>query len=67
MNLVCMGEQFYPPHLFRRSSMSRTTQRAALNLSDKEQNDLGTLPTSRKAPLREVQRAKIRHMTTNYG
>ena len=39
--------------------MPRTTQRAPLNLSDKERKDLETLSTSRKAPLREVQRAKI--------
>ena len=39
--------------------MSRTTQRAPLSLSDKERRDLETLSSSRKAPLREVQRARI--------
>ena len=39
--------------------MPRTTQRAPLNLNDKERKELETLSTSRNAPLREVQRAKI--------
>ncbi len=39
--------------------MSRTTQRAPLNLSEQERKDLETLSSSRKAPLREVQRARI--------
>ena len=39
--------------------MPRKTQRAPLILSDEERKNLETISTSRKAPLREVQRAKI--------
>ena len=39
--------------------MSRTTLRAPLILTDKEQKRLESLATSRKAPAREIQRAKI--------
>ena len=39
--------------------MSRTTLRAPLILTDKERKRLESLATSRKAPAREIQRAKI--------
>ena len=39
--------------------MSRRTQRAPLILSDEERKRLNSLSQSRKAPLREIQRAKI--------
>ncbi len=39
--------------------MSRTTQRAPLVLTDQERQRLVSLASSRKAPLREIQRAKI--------
>ena len=39
--------------------MARTTQRAPLTLSEEERQTLEALTTSRKAPLREIQRAKI--------
>ena len=39
--------------------MSRRTQRAPLILSDEERKRLNSLSQSRKAPLREIQRARI--------
>ena len=39
--------------------MARRTKRAVLTLTDEERNKLEQLSRSRKAPLREVQRAKI--------
>ena len=39
--------------------MSRSTQRAPLSLSDEERKDLEALSSSRKSPLREIQRARI--------
>lgn len=39
--------------------MPRTTQRAPLNLNEQERHDLEALSSSRKASLREIQRAKI--------
>lgn len=39
--------------------MAKTTARAALILSPEEQQQLKSLAASRRAPLREVQRAKI--------
>ena len=39
--------------------MARKTKRAKIQLTDKEREKLDRLSKSRKAPLREVQRAKI--------
>jgi len=39
--------------------MARKTQRAALSLSADQRNKLGQISKSRKAPLREVQRAQV--------
>ena len=39
--------------------MSRSTQRAPLSPSDEQRKDLEALSSSRKSPLREIQRARI--------
>ena len=39
--------------------MARKTQRAAISLSEDQRSKLGQISKSRKAPLREVQRAQV--------